>query len=106
MSTTLAALSSTLVAPAHFVGAGPGFGWWFLLIPLFWILLLGVLFGVFGRRWRRSAWENGYGPHGQTNPARQAEATLAERYAKGDIDEVEYRARLEVIRANAQAPTR
>jgi putative membrane protein len=35
------------------------------------------------------------------NPARQAETTLAERYAKGDIDEVEYRARLEVLRANA-----
>ena len=45
--------------------------------------------------------ENGYGPHGRMNPARQAETTLAERFAKGDIDEMEYRARLEVLRANA-----
>jgi putative membrane protein len=29
-----------------------------------------------------------------------AEATLAERLAQGDIDEKEYRARLEVLRAN------
>ena len=32
--------------------------------------------------------------------ARSAEQTLAERFAKGDIDETEYRARLEVLRAN------
>jgi DNA-binding NarL/FixJ family response regulator len=32
--------------------------------------------------------------------ARSAEKTLAERFAQGDIDEVEYRARLEVLRAN------
>jgi putative membrane protein len=87
--------------PTHMAGWGPGFGWWFLLIPLFWILVFALIFGIFGRRWRRSAIENGYGPQGRMNPARQAEVTLAERYAKGDIDEVEYRARLEVIRANA-----
>ncbi|MEJ1231340.1 MAG: hypothetical protein WDM88_12995 [Galbitalea sp.] len=32
------------------------------------------------------------------------EATLAERFAQGDIDEKEYRARLEVLRANNQGP--
>ena len=96
MSATLA----TALVATHF--AGPwGFGWWFLLIPLFWILLFAVLFGIFGRRWRRAAAEGGYGPYGRVTPARQAEATLAERFAKGDIDETEYRARLEVIRANA-----
>ncbi|KJL42457.1 SHOCT domain-containing protein [Microbacterium trichothecenolyticum] len=87
------------IVATHF--AAPwGFGWWFLLIPLFWIALFAILFAVFGRRWRRSAAENGYGPYGR-NPARQAETTLAERFAKGDIDETEYRARLEVLRANA-----
>lgn len=95
MSTALA----TGIVATHF--AGPwGFGWWFLLIPLFWIALFAVLFAVFGRRWRRSAQENGYGPYGRS-PVRQAETTLAERFAKGDIDEAEYRARLEVLRANA-----
>ena len=102
MSTTLAALSTAShTVGAHMVGWGPGFGWCFLLIPLFWILLFGLIFAIFGRRWRRNAIENGYGPQGRMNPARQAETTLAERYAKGDIDEVEYRARLEVLRANA-----
>lgn len=96
-----AALTAGIAAvPAHM--AGPwGFGWWFLLIPLFWIALIAVLFAIFGRRWRRAAAENGYGPHGRLSPVRQAETTLAERFAKGDIDETEYRARLEVIRANA-----
>ena len=108
MSTTLATLAAghTVGAHlngAHFVGGWPGFGWWFLLIPLFWILLFALLFGIFGRRWRRGAMENGYGPQGRLNPSRQAEVTLAERFAKGDIDEVEYRARLEVLRANAAA---
>lgn len=96
-------MSATLAAAAvatHVVGPW-AFGWWFLLIPLFWILVFVLIFSIFGRRWRRGAAENGYGPHGRLNPARQAEATLAERFAKGDIDEVEYRARLEVLRANA-----
>jgi putative membrane protein len=83
---------------------GPGFGWLFLLIPLFWIALFVILFAVFGRRWRRAAMHSGYGPYGRMNPTRQAEATLAERYAQGDIDEVEYRKRLEVLRANAPVP--
>ena len=95
MSTALA----TGIVAAHF--AGPwGFGWWFLLIPLFWIALFAILFAIFGRRWRRAAAENGCGPYGR-NPARQAETTLAGRFATGDIDETEYRARLEVLRAHA-----
>lgn len=81
--------------------AGPGLGLWFLLIPLVWIALFAIVFAVFGRRWRRAAEENGYGPFGRPSPRRQAEATLAQRFAQGDIDETEYRARLEVIRTNA-----
>lgn len=70
MSTTLAALAATAqTVDTHMRGWGPGFGWWFLLIPLFWILLFGLIFALFGRRWRRSAIENGYGPHGRMNPA-------------------------------------
>lgn len=97
-SLTLGALA---VAPiAH---GGPG-GFWLaaILIPLFWITIFALVFGVFGRRWRRKAWENGVGPYGsaRANPVRSAEATLAERFAQGDIDEKDYRARLEVLRAN------
>ena len=89
-------------AVAH---AGPwaaGFGWLFFLIPLFWIGLFVLIFALAGRRWRRG-WAGGYGPgygHWAHAGARSAEASLAERFAQGDIDEKEYRARLEVLRAN------
>jgi len=98
----ITALANSAAHGAGYWGHGPG--WWFLLIPLFWIALFAVLFAVFGRRWRRSAMQGGYGPHGHVDPGRQAEATLAERYAQGDIDEVEYRKRLEVLRANRSVP--
>jgi len=82
---------------------GHGFPWLFFVIPLFWVLLFVLIVGLFGRRFRRRAFEGGYygGHHGHWgNPARNAESTLAERFAQGDIDEKEYRARLEVLRAN------
>ena len=90
------------------MGYGFGFGWWFLLIPLFLIIVVATLFAIFGRRWRRGMQEGYRAPGwpGQAD-ARNAEKTLAERFAQGDIDEVEYRARLEVLRANrpdSQAP--
>ena len=42
----------------------------------------------------------GYG-YGYHNPVRGAESSLAERFAQGEIDEKEYRARLDVLRTNA-----
>lgn len=88
---------------------GGGFGWWFLLIPLFGIIIVAaVLLAVFGRRWSRGMRDGDRHPGwpGQAD-APSAEKTLAERFAHGDIDEVEYRARLEVLRGNrpdSQAP--
>jgi putative membrane protein len=99
----LSTLALTGVA-AHAVGPwGGGFGFLWLLVPLFWIGIFILIFGVFGRRWRRARFEQGgygygHGPWGA--PSRSAESTLAERFAQGDIDEKEYRARLEVLRAN------
>lgn len=89
---------------AHLGGPGFGFGFLFLfLIPLFFFGLF-VLFASIGRRrWMRAG---GYGPWGHYghggwgSGARSAESTLAERFAQGDIDEKEYRARLEVLRAS------
>ena len=86
------ALTVATVA-AHTAGHGFGLGWLFLfLIPLFFLGLL-ILFASIGRRrWMR---------HGWSSPVRGAESTLAERFAQGDIDEKEYRARLEVLRATS-----
>jgi putative membrane protein len=92
-------------------------GFLFFLIPLFWTLVFALIFALVGRRWRRRAgaggmgpWGHGaggYGGHGYWGAAqasRQAETTLAERFAQGDIDEKEYRGRLDVLRANAPQP--
>jgi putative membrane protein len=109
---TSLALATALVHPF-----GPGPHFLFFLIPLFWVLLIVALFAIFGRR-RRAMWRayghgyghGGYGPWGQGGPwaqaqaARSAESTLAERFAQGDIDEKEYRARLEVLRASVPQP--
>jgi putative membrane protein len=92
----------------HWGGPWGGPGWLFLLIPLFWVVVIALVVTLVGRR-RRAAWRaGGFGPgfgpgfpgHGQWGGGHAAEQTLAERFAQGDIDEVEYRARLEVLRAN------
>jgi putative membrane protein len=93
-------------AAAHWVGpwAG-GFFPFFFIIPIFWILVIGLIVFLVTRR-RRAFWRE-HGPYGQFGPwqaSSNAEATLAERFAQGDIDEVEYRKRLEVLRANRPGP--
>lgn len=86
-------LAETVCTVGH-VGWG---GWWFPLIPLlffgFWIFLILVV--VRPWVWRR----RGFGPQAGSGPE-AAEAVLAERYARGEIDEREYRARLETLRAS------
>ncbi|MEO6530854.1 MAG: SHOCT domain-containing protein [Specibacter sp.] len=90
MLTTLTSYAA-LAAPAmmHRGGYG-GPGWWYLIFPLFWLVVI-VLFIVLGpRRWHRThQWQHNQG----------AESVLRERYARGEIDETEYRARLEVLRS-------
>lgn len=93
--------SLALAGIAAHVG-GPFFwGFGFLFFPLFFIIVI-VLFATIGRRrWARGGWGPGHGyGHPYFTAARGAESTLAERFAQGDIDEKEYRARLEVLRAN------
>jgi putative membrane protein len=90
----LSALSAAAVSAAPLTAHyGPGgFGWLWLFVPLFWIAIFFLIFGLFGRRWRRGGppWQHGPSP----------EQSLGERFAQGDIDEQEYRTRLEVLRAN------
>ncbi len=106
-----------LAGSAGYMGGPVGFGFGFalfFLIPLLLVVLLIVFLSVGRRRWMRGGYgPGGHGPggHGNWSPggwgaaSRSAEATLAERFAQGDIDEKEYRARLEVLRANNPAPT-
>ena len=62
------------------------------------VLLIAFILG--GRRRRMARWGAYAHMGGWGHGARSAESTLAERFAQGDIDEKEYRARLEVLRAN------
>jgi putative membrane protein len=65
-------------------------GHWFLwpLIPLFWFLLV-ALFVIVVVRSRRARWLDG---------GRSGESVLSERFARGEIDEAEYRRRRDVLR--------
>lgn len=97
-------------APLH-----PGWGWGpgFWIVPaIFWLLIIGLVITLVAtrrRRWARSGWGGPWSPHGvgpwaSAQAAHNAETVLAERFARGDIDEVEYRARLEVLRSQQPQP--
>ena len=60
-------------------------GFWFPIVPLLFLSLWITAFVVIGRRWRHA-----YRPSG--------ESVLAERYARGEIDEAEYLERRAVLR--------
>jgi putative membrane protein len=80
-------LAATVCTPGYH-----GF-FWFPLIPIFFFgFWFFVLFFVRPWAWGRRGW-------GPGSPSASAEAVLAERYARGDVTEQEYRARLEVLRA-------
>jgi putative membrane protein len=61
------------------------------IFPLLWLLLFGGLIFAFFRFGRgRGRWQ----------PERSAEGVLAERYARGEISDDEYRERLTVLKDN------
>jgi putative membrane protein len=79
---------ATLIATHHYGHDGPGWGFpWFLL---FWLVLLTVGFVV----WRMTA--------GRRSAVHEATSALANRYARGEIDEAEYRQRLDVLKEKSR----
>lgn len=77
-------------------GPGPWFLLWFLAILIFW----GAVIFTLSRVWRRGWW----GPRRPEDmrEGRTAQDLLAERYARGEITEDEYRERRAVLREEAQ----
>jgi putative membrane protein len=77
--------------PWHDGGGGPG---WWVLFPigfgLFWVAVAASGFWLLRRRTVRP------GPRTE-DPRAKAESVLAERFARGDIDEDEYYARLATL---------
>ena len=77
---------ASLVLASHEHWQGHGGEWW-PIFPLLWfILIFGTIF-FFARR-----------GCGRRHHRSSGESLLGERYARGEIDEREYRERLEVLR--------
>lgn len=82
----------TLATEVLAEGANGGPGGWWPIFPILWFLFIGFLiFTVF--RFRRG------GPP-QWARGQSGEGVLAERYARGEINEDEYRERLTVLKSN------
>lgn len=77
----------------HAAWAGGGMPWW-PIFPLFWVTL-AVVGAVVWRRRARRGW------HRRMAPV-HAEQTLADRFARGEIDEDEYLERVSVLRGTRQ----
>jgi len=70
---------------------GPGGLWPFAILgPILWIALIVTLVLLFRRSMQRRPF---------VHAAAAGESALATRFANGDIDETEYRARLSVLRS-------
>jgi putative membrane protein len=88
----VSALAATQSVADHWDGPG---AWW-PIFPLLWFALFFGFFFVmirFGRHGRRR-W---FAESQRLVGAQAGKAALAERFANGDIDEQEYRARLAVL---------
>jgi putative membrane protein len=72
--------------------------WWFLFFPLFWLVVFACLFRFVLFRRSTGCWSLGDRP-GPRGP----QGILAERYARGEIGDEEYRTRLDRLRADARA---
>lgn len=68
-------------------------GWWgFPFEPLIWLAFwIFVVYFIFGRKHR---WER----HPDSKKDMTAEEVLADRFARGEIDEKEYEKRLDVLK--------
>lgn len=112
----IATVAAVAAHPGHW-GMGVAPFWPFFIIgPLMFLVIVGLLIALLVRRRRWGgpgpwAWHGAPGAPGAQAPwagmaqggaaqSRTAEQILADRFAKGDVDETEYRARLEVLRAN------
>lgn len=92
----------------YWYGDGHAGGWWYAVIVigmvLFWaaIITVGVL--VARALAGRDSGTQGSDPHAATrppSPSDGAEQILAERYARGEIDEHEYATRLATLRGHS-----
>ena len=89
-ATTAAALAAPAAVAAHPYGTGGGPGWW-IVFPILWFALFATVVFLIVRRARRG------GPPWARAGSGGIDA-LGERYARGEIDEAEFRHRLAVLK--------
>jgi putative membrane protein len=79
-----------------------GWGWgggWFVIFPILWFLLVVAIVILIARAARRGFRQ---GPPWARQAAAGPVTILGERYARGEIDESEYRSRLAVLRGTTE----
>jgi len=87
----------------YWYGHGMGWAWgWGLMMFVFWALVV-VAVVLLIRHFSRAGGRPPSGPHSYGTPPPSAEQLLAERYARGEIDDEEYRRRLATLRGEAPA---
>jgi putative membrane protein len=99
-----------LTATTEVLANGPHYGWggpgpFFFIFPLLWFLLFATVVFLIARRARRGAragWGGPWAAHAAsgTDPV----TLLGTRFARGEIDEAEYRSRLAVLRSAGPVP--
>lgn len=71
-----------------------GYGWGFPFFPVLWIIFLVIVISLF--------WRRGHGWHEHSQRDKSPEEILEDRFAKGEIDEDEYKKRLDVLQKHAK----
>lgn len=100
-----------LTATTEVLANGPHYGWggpgpFFFIFPLLWFLLFATVIFLIARRARRGP-RGGWGGPWAAHTAAGADPVtlLGTRFARGEIDEAEYRSRLTVLRSAEPYPT-
>ncbi|WP_207211703.1 SHOCT domain-containing protein [Promicromonospora panici] len=100
-----------LTATTEVLANGPHYGWggpgpFFFIFPLLWFLLFATVIFLIARRARRGPRGGWGGPWAAHAAAGSDPVTLlGTRFARGEIDEAEYRSRLAVLRSADPYPT-
>ena len=100
-----------LTATTEVLANGPHYGWdgpgpFFFILPLLWFLLFATVIILIARRARRGPRAGWGGPWAAHAAAGADPVTLlGTRFARGEIDEAEYRSRLAVLRSADPYPT-
>ncbi|PUB28990.1 putative membrane protein [Promicromonospora sp. AC04] len=100
-----------LTATTEVLANGPHYGWggpgpFFFIFPLLWFLLFATVIFLIARRARRGARGGWGGPWAAHASAGADPVTLlGNRFARGEIDEAEYRSRLAVLRSAGLTPS-